>query len=42
MDEGEGRKDKGVIRRYEGSGWSREEKRLWRRREKIDESRGRK
>ena len=27
LDEGEGRKDKGVIRRYEGKGRTREEKR---------------
>ena len=39
MDEGEGRKDKGDIRKYEGRGGTSEEERGWRRRKKMNESR---
>lgn len=39
---GEGRKDMGVIRRYEERGGTREDERGWRRKKKVDESKGRK
>ena len=41
MDKGEGRKDKGVIRRYEGRGGIREEEKDWKRKRKVDESKWR-
>ena len=36
-----GRKDKGVIRRYEGRRGIREEEKEWKRRKKVDESKQR-